>query len=291
MKIGYPCINISLNCRSSKTFRLASYSENRMRLCIDNNLTCLSKILEYNLQHNLMFFRITSDLIPFASHPVCTFPWQYVYASAFSELGYFIRAKGMRVAMHPDQFVLINSPDEDIYERSVKELFYHTEVLDLMGIDETAKIQIHIGGVYQNKDKSIRRFIERYQKLPDKIKKRLVIENDERLYDVRDCLVVHKETNVPVVFDFFHFQCNNRGEAVDSIFSKVIKTWRKKDGIAIIDYSSQDPTKRIGAHASSVDMKDAQAFLRALKEFDFDLMCEIKDKEKSALLIAAARLY
>lgn len=144
-----------------------------MYLCIDNNLACLSKILKYNLQHNLMFFRITFDLLPFSSNPVCTFPWQVAYASSFRELGYFIKAKWMRVALHPDQFVLINTPNEDIYERRVRKLFYQAEVLDMVDINEKAKIQIPIGGVYQDKAKSIRRFIERYQKLPDKMKKKV----------------------------------------------------------------------------------------------------------------------
>jgi UV DNA damage endonuclease len=287
MKIGYPCINLSLNCQSSKTFRLASYSEERMRLCIDNNLDCLAKILEYNLNHDLMFFRITSDLIPFASHPVCTFPWQSVYASAFAELGAFIRGKGMRVAMHPDQFVLINALNEDIFQRSVSEIRYHTQILDLFGLDETAKIQIHVGGVYHDKAESIKRFIERYQALPEEIKRRLVIENDERLYDIQDCLDIHQATKIPLVFDVFHFRCNNRGESIGSIFAEVNKTWRKKDGVAIVDYSSQDPTKRKGAHAATIDLVDFRLFLSAASGFDFDIMCEIKDKEKSALRIAS----
>jgi UV DNA damage endonuclease len=288
MKIGYPCINLSLNCLSSKTFRLASYSEDRMRLCIDNNLDCLAKILEYNLKHDLLFFRITSDLVPFASHPVCTFPWQSVYASAFAELGEFIRGNGMRVAMHPDQFVLINALNEDIFQRSVSEIRYHTQILDLFGLDETAKIKIHVGGVYHDKAESIKRFIDRYQVLPEKIKRRLVIENDERLYDIQDCLDIHQATKIPLVFDVFHFRCNNRGEAIRSVFSQVKKTWRQKDGAAIVDYSSQDPTKRTGAHAATVNLADFESFSSAFGGFDFDIMCEIKDKEKSALRIASA---
>jgi len=288
MKIGYPCINLSLDCRSSKTFRLASYSEERMRLCIDNNLGCLAKILQYNLKHDLMFFRITSDLVPFASHPVCSFPWQAVYATALGKLGEFIRSKGMRVAMHPDQFVLINSPHEDVFTRSVSELLYHAELLDLMGVDETAKIQIHVGGVYQAKAASIKRFIARYQTLPEKIKRRLVIENDERLYDIHDCLEIHQATSIPIVFDAFHFRCNNRGELIGTVFGKVNKTWRKSDGIPIVDYSSQDPAKRRGAHAASVNMPDMEVLLSALQGFNFDIMCEIKDKEKSALQIVSA---
>jgi UV DNA damage endonuclease len=288
MKIGYPCINLSLNCRSSKTFRLASYSEERMRRCADNNLDCLAKIFAYNIQHGLMFFRITSDLIPFASHPVCTFPWQSVYASLFAELGEFIRENGMRVAMHPDQFVLINALDEDIFHRSVSELLYHAQVLDLFGLDDTAKIQIHIGGVYRDKSESIKRFIQRYHTLPEAIKGRLVIENDERLYDIHDCLSISEATKIPVVLDAFHFHCNNRGESIGSVFSQVKETWRPNDGVPIVDYSSQDPTKRTGAHAAAVDLEDFALFLSALPGCDFDIMCEIKDKEPSALRILSA---
>jgi UV DNA damage endonuclease len=140
MKIGYPCINLSLNCRSSRTFRL------------ENNLECLMKILEFNVKNNLLFFRITSDLIPFASHPVCKCPWQKEFKKSFRKIGNFIIKHKIRATMHPDQFTLINSPDRGIFNRSVRELRYHSDVLDLLGTDLTAKIQIHVGGAYGNKE-------------------------------------------------------------------------------------------------------------------------------------------
>ena len=122
MRIGYPCINRSIGCTPSSTFRLASYSDNRLRETIEGNLTCLKKILSYNADNGLLFFRITSDLIPFASHPVCTFPWQKHFADEFSAIGEYIQKQRFRISMHPDQFVLLNAPDQGVLERSITDL-------------------------------------------------------------------------------------------------------------------------------------------------------------------------
>jgi UV DNA damage endonuclease len=201
----------------------------------------------------------------------------------FREIGNLMKSSKMRVAMHPDQFVIVNSIDEDIFHRSVRELSYHAEVLDLLETDYTAKIQIHVGGVYGNKKRSLKRFITRHRKLPQKIKQRLVIENDERLYSLEDCLLMHEHTDIPVVFDVLHFRCNNNGERLIDMFSKTLATWSKKDGIPIVDYSSQENHKKIGRHSTSLDAHDFRHFLQDASGFDFDIMCEIKDKEKSAL--------
>jgi len=189
----------------------------------------------------------------------------------------------MRVSMHPGQFIIINSPDKEIFQRSAKELLYHAEVLDLLEIDDTAKIQIHVGGAYGNKGQSIRRFIQRYKHLDSKIKKRLVIENDERLFNIEDCLRIHKEIKIPIVFDVFHFQCNNSGQSIREAVSQVCSTWSEKDGLPIVDYSNQEKGKRIGTHAKTIRKGDFKRFIKETEGFQFDIMCEIKDKEKSAL--------
>jgi UV DNA damage endonuclease len=185
--------------------------------------------------------------------------------------------------MHPDQFIIINSPDKKIFQRSVKELLYHAEVLDLLEIDDTAKIQIHVGGVYGNKGQSIRRFIERYKDLDSKIKRRLVIENDERLFSIEDCLRIYGEIKIPIVFDVFHFKCNNSGESIREAVSLVCSTWLMKDGLPIMDYSSQEKGKRIGTHAKTIHINDFKRFIKETEGFQFDIMFEIKDKERSAM--------
>jgi UV DNA damage endonuclease len=110
MKIGYPCINNSIPRNAPSTFRLASYSENRLVQTLKNNLIHLNQILKYNVKNNLLFFRISSDLIPFASHPICKLNWHRIFRSEFEEIGDFIKSHNIRISMHPDQFVILNSP-------------------------------------------------------------------------------------------------------------------------------------------------------------------------------------
>jgi UV DNA damage endonuclease len=283
MKIGYPCINRSIGCTANATFRLINYSSENVIEKVTNNLDSLQKILEFNVSNNLLFFRISSDLIPFASHPICKFDWKHYFSEQFIQLGTFIKKYKIRISMHPDQFVLINSPNKEIVEKSIRDLTWHCEVLDLMELDNSAKVQIHVGGVYQDKDLAVERFIENYKGLPKIIQRRLAIENDERLYSLNDCLFISQKTGIPVIFDSFHHSCLNKGETMSQALKLVQKTWDKQDGIPMTDYSSQDPDSRKGKHAEHINIKDFKQYLTLTKGIDFDIMLEIKDKEKSAL--------
>jgi UV DNA damage endonuclease len=283
MKIGYPCINTTIGCKSSRTFRLKSYSEKRLIETVENNIACLGRILRFNLKHNILFFRITSDLIPFASHPVCKFDWQKSFGRKFKAIGDFVKKCGIRISMHPDQFTLINSPDERVFENSVRELIYHAQVLDLMKLDTSAKIQIHVGGTYRDRDRSMIRFVERFEKLDMIVKRRLVIENDDRCYGLRDCLQISAKTRIPVLFDVFHHEVNSSGETIQEAFGLFTKTWKEKDGLPMVDYSSQMAGHKIGKHAEAINLEHFREFLDKSKPYDFDIMLEIKDKQTSAL--------
>ena len=283
MKIGYPCINRGIGCTTNSTFRLASYSDERLVQKVENNLNCLLKILQYNVQKGFYFFRISSDLVPFASHPVCTFDWAGHFRGQFRKVGEFIKEHDIRISMHPDQFVVINSLKDDVVERSVKELEYHCTLLDEMALDSTAKIQIHLGGVYGDKRSAIDRFIERYNSLSKSLKSRLVIENDDRSYSLDDCLSVHEKIGIPIIFDAFHHQCLNNAETLRHALQLSASTWKESDGIPMVDYSSQQRGQRRGSHANTLNIKIFKKFLHETRGLDFDLMLEIKDKETSAL--------
>jgi UV DNA damage endonuclease len=283
MKIGYPCINWTIGCKGDRTFRLKSYSEMRLIDTAGNNLDCLLQMLRFNVDHDILFFRITSDLIPFASHPICQFDWLTYFGDKLAEIGAYVRAHHIRISMHPGQFAILNSPVDDIVENTVKELRYHVEILDAMGLDTTAKIQIHVGGAYGNKEESIWRFVQRYGNLDEAIKRRLVVENDERTYSVSDCLRVYTETGVPILVDVLHHELNNSGESIARAITHLSKTWAEKDGIPMVDYSCRKAGRSKISHGDSIDLTDFERFLTETRPIDFDIMLEIKDKEASAL--------
>ncbi|MBD3210774.1 UV DNA damage repair endonuclease UvsE [Candidatus Micrarchaeota archaeon] len=282
MKLGYPCINRSVGCTANSTFRLASYSDELLAEKVSGNIKCLKRILGYNAENGFYFFRISSDIVPFASHPVCTFDWENHFKSEFREIGRFIREHHMRISMHPDQFILLNSLKEKVVRRSIAELEYHCRVLDLMKLGQEAKIQIHAGGVYGDKEKAVERFVRGYKKLSLPLRKRLVIENDDRLYSVNDCLEISRKAGIPVLFDSFHHECLNGGESRREGLEKAMSTWKKKDGVIMTDYSSQQSGHRTGTHARSISTGHFRQYLKETGGLDFDIMLEIKDKEKSA---------
>jgi UV DNA damage endonuclease len=293
MKIGYPCINNSIPRASPSTFKLASYSEDRLIQTIKGNIIHLGQILRYNVKNNLLFFRISSDLIPFASHPICKLSWCRLFQSEFEQIGDYIKQHDMRISMHPDQFVVLNSPNNRILENSINELRYHSKILDAMRLDTTAKVQLHVGGVYGNKREAMDRFVKTYNNsilVDDLIKSRLVIENDDHLFNLNDCLSINEQTGIPIVFDNFHHELFCNGEPLKIALHKALLTWDKsKDGSPIVDYSSNNTgnnkgkKSRKGKHAETIDTKLFKEFLIETGGLDLDIMFEIKDKEKSAL--------
>ncbi|MGI4862360.1 MAG: UV DNA damage repair endonuclease UvsE [Janthinobacterium lividum] len=285
MKIGYPCVNETLPCSAARTFRLASYSPERLVETVTANLACLRQILEWNVQHGLLFFRMGSDIVPFGSHEVNDFPWQTHFKADFKALGDFIRQHELRISFHPDQFVVLNSPNPDIVRRSVNELVYQGSMLDLMELDSTAKLQIHAGGAYGDKGPALARWVETFHTmLPEAVKVRLVVENDDRLYSLRECLSLHDETGVPILFDNFHHECLNHGEPMREALRLAAATWHPtRDGVLMMDYSSQAPGERRGKHTDTLVPELFRNFLTDLDGLDVNMMLEIKDKEASAI--------
>jgi UV DNA damage endonuclease len=290
MKIGYPCLNRTIGCKADRTFRLKSYSEVRLIETVHNNLDCLLEILKFNIEHDILFFRITSDLVPFASHPVCRFDWKSHFQEQLTHIGTFISAHHIRISMHPGQYTVLNTTAEPVLANSIKELEYHAQVLDSMDLDAPAKIQLHIGGVYGDKRESMARFITRYTDLDAPVRDRLVIENDDRNYTAADCLAIHEKTGIPVLFDVLHHELNPSAEVLPDIFKHIAATWKEKDGLPMVDYSHHLKGTPGTGHDESIDLDHFRRFLLDTQPVDFDVMLEIKDKEASALRAVKAAI-
>ena len=288
MKIGYPCVNEAMDCSAANTFRLASYSEERLVAAVAANLACLRRLLEWNVAQGLLFFRMGSGIVPFGSHEINTFPWQTHFAADFRAIGDYIRGSDLRVSFHPDQFVVLNSPSPDIVRRSIQELVYQGSMLDLMELDGTAKLQIHVGGLYGDREPAIGRFARVFATLPAAVQARVVVENDDRLFSLHDCLVLHRLTGVPILFDNLHHECLSHGEPLAEALRLAAATWRSTaDGVPMMDYSSQAPGERRGKHTDDLVDDRFGEFLTHLNGLDFDVMLEIKNKEASALRAVA----
>lgn len=286
MRIGFVANATALECKANHTFRLASYSEQRLFETVARNLDCLEATLRHGVRHELRFFRISSDTVPFASHPVCRADWRGHFAPRLAAIGAYIRREGIRISMHPGQYTVLNTPDPELHARSVAELHYHMQLLDALGLDNTAKIQLHVGGIYGDKAQALATFCARHRQL-GAIASRLAIENDDRRFSLHDCLAVHAQTGVPVIFDTLHHACLNRGEPLGEALGLAAATWKKADGRPMVDYSSQQPGRPRGTHADGLDAADFEHFL-AQATPECDVMMELRDKDRSAL--KAARL-
>lgn len=283
MRIGYACVNGAVNESASRTFRLASFSDERAIETIASNLRVLRAIIEWNVAHGIGYYRISSGTIPLASHPKMTFDWKTHVAADLREIGDLINRHGIRTNVHPGQYTLINSIKPEVVHASILELHYHADLMDLMGLDDTHKIQLHTGGIYGDKPAAMDRFVEVYGRLDESIRRRLVIENEERHFTLADNLRIHERTGIPLLFDIFHHRLYNNGETLEEALDLVAPTWNGH-GPAMLDYSSQDPEKRFGAHTPTIDLDDFAPVLDILIGRDVDLMLEIKDKEQSALI-------
>lgn len=282
IRIGYACITVGIN-KTYKTCRLKNLTDENLNNIIEHNLNLLDEVIEYNKRNNIFLFRITSDLIPFGSSSLNKFNWQKIFSLKLKEIGRKIKKYNMRVSMHPGQYTVLNSKNEEVVKKSIDDLIYHANVLEAMKLDSTNKIILHIGGIYDNKEEAKKRFIKNFSKLPKIVKKRLVIENDDRAYNIHDLLEISEKINVPVVYDNLHNKINKYDEHDDYYWIReVSKTWNKRDGIQKIHYSEQNDNKKIGSHSETINLNTFRIFISKINN-DLDIMLEVKDKDISAI--------
>ncbi|NLB51880.1 MAG: UV DNA damage repair endonuclease UvsE [Syntrophomonadaceae bacterium] len=285
MSIGYACLTVGVRNAEFKNCILKNATPKRLYELIGHNLIILDRIIDYNIANNIRLFRISSDLIPFGSSPVNQLPWHKDFSEQFHRIGTKIKSSGMRVSMHPGQYTVLNSPDEGVVRRAVEDLEYHERVLSSLDLDGTHKIVLHIGGVYNDKKASSARFIFHYEQLSERVKKRLVIENDDRSYNIADLLAISRAVNAPVIFDNLHHWINPADHETPEMdwIDECALTWKPEDGRQKIHYSQQEPSKKPGSHSETVRIREFMEFSHDLNGRCLDIMLEVKDKNLSAL--------
>ena len=285
MSIGYACLTIGVSNTSQKSCIQKNATDEKLMEIISHNLNALENIIDYNKRVNIRLFRISSDIIPFGSSPVNTLKWWELFASQLEQIGEKIKSHGIRVSMHPGQYTVLNSPDEGVMSRAVEDLNYHALFLDCLGVGPENKIILHIGGVYKDKSQAIRRFIKNYQMLSFSVRQRLVLENDDKSYNIDEVLKIGLEVKVPVVFDNLHHAINPVDESKSDLYwiEECGKTWKEKDGRQKIHYSQQDFRKRPGSHSTTIGINEFMEYYRTIHGDRLDIMLEVKDKNLSAV--------
>jgi UV DNA damage endonuclease len=284
MNIGYACLTVGVPDVKQRTCTIKNASPDVLMNLIRSNLGSLDKILDYNIQNNIKLFRISSDIIPFGSHPVNTLKWWEVFKDRLIDIGHKAMMNNMRLSMHPGQYTVLNSPDEAVVARAVEDLRYHARFLDAMDLGTEHKLILHIGGIYGDKTAAVDRFIRQYRCLDGNIRRRLVIENDDRQNTISDVLSIGESEGIPVVFDDLHHQVNPDNTRSEPEWIVACRnTWKTEDGPQKLHYSQQDPGKRPGSHSSTLDVDCFLQFCTHLPQRDTDIMLEVKDKNLSAI--------
>ena len=285
MSIGYACLNIGTPNTNIRSVMQRNANPEKLTEVTAHNLAALEKMIDYNRKNNIRLFRISSDLIPFGSSPVNALPWWYIHAEAFQHIGAKIRKSGMRVSFHPGQYTVLNSPDEDVVARAILDLAYHAKILECLGVDNQHKIVLHVGGIYGDKKEALQLFEQNFRRLPEAVRNRLIIENDDRLYNIEEVLEMAHRLQIPAVYDNLHHAINPPPTGKDDRhwIAEAAKTWKASDGNQKIHYSQQAPGKRPGAHTDTIDLKTFLSFHEQLEDKQIDIMLEVKDKNLSAI--------
>jgi len=299
VRLGYVAMTLNLEkCSPSGTVTVKTFSKlsseesklHRLRKTTRQNLNNTLRILKYNKAYNIDVYRLTSKLIPLATHPV-TEDWDYIgdFEDEYIKIGKFIKENDLRISAHPDHYTLINSHSDKVFDNSLKDLDYHVKLYEAMGIDDYKyKLVMHIGGVYKDKESSIERFKHNFVKLPDRIRRRLILENDDKAYTAKDVLGICKELNVPMVLDVHHHNCANNGENLEDMLNEIFETWKGEYFVPKIHFSSPKSQKEFRSHADDINPNEFYNFLKIAKklDMDFDVMIEAKNKDNALFTLS-----
>ncbi|MFJ7831556.1 UV DNA damage repair endonuclease UvsE [Peribacillus sp. NPDC097284] len=270
-----------------KRYNELGQEEGRQKLLevTKQNIENTLRVLQYNTAHQVELYRLSSSIVPLATHPDVKWDFVTPFAKEWKQLGDWVLANNMRVSFHPNQFTLFTSPKPSITENAVKDMEFHYKMLQAMGIADQSFINIHIGGAYGVKDSAIIRFHDNLRSLPEHVKARMTLENDDKTYTASETLRVCKREGIPFVFDYHHHLANLSVEPLNELLTDVYTTWEDSNSVPTIHISSPKSASAFRSHADYIDIAFIMPLLKALTELgkDVDFMIEAKMKDQAML--------
>ena len=292
MNLGYACINMTLQKQVSmnRTMMKRTFEAKGMDYVSDLallNSRDIIKILEWNRQHGIKLFRLSSSIIPWGNNIDITELKDYEeIKSELKKAGDFAKLWDMRITCHPGPFVVLTSPKDNVVDNAISDLEMHGKLFDMIGLSKTPynKINIHCNGVYGDKITAMNRFCENFNRLSDSVRSRLTVENDDKasMYSVKDLMYIHNKIGIPIVFDYHHHQfCT--GDMTEQEALQLASTTWPKDIKPIVHYSE---SKALHENNIKEKLQAHSLYINAIPntyELDVDIMVEAKAKELAIL--------
>ena len=295
--LGYACQNLSLQTgrklseriQTSRTIRMSNFTRQRAGELAVSNSADLLPILRWNAQNGIRFFRIGSDIFSFMDHPTLSYTLEDLdsnhrteIVANFAKAGAFAKANGMRLSCHPGPYTCLGSPNSDIVDKSITSLQMHSLIADLLGYGEEFAINIHVGGVYEDKAATAKRFVAAYKQLPPLLRQRLTVENDDKasMWSMQELWqLVHEPCGVKLVLDIHHHKFCEGGNTLQTAAKLAFSTWTGFSEIPKVHYSESRPDSRPQAHSDY--LKEPIPLL--CDHTQYDIMIEAKAKDLALL--------
>ena len=292
--LGYACINMTLGAQKpkittnrsmiKKTFNekgIPYASELGLQNCRD-----LIEIIKWNERNGINFFRLSSDLFPWASdYNLKDLPHYNRIKTLLAGAGYLAQTYGQHITSHPGPFNVLVSPREHVVENTITDLTTHGEVFDLLGLSRTPynKLNIHCNGVYGDKISAMDRFCKNFERLPESVRTRLTVENDDKgsMYSVKDLMYIHERIGIPIVFDYHHHKFCTGGLTEEEALRLAVSTWG--DIKPVVHYSE---SKSLHENNDKIKPQAHSDYISSLPNtygLDVDVMLEVKAKELALL--------
>lgn len=282
--IGYACINATLTDKSTnRTMRLATFNQRGLQYVSElalQNVKDLLDIIEWNEAHNIRFFRMSSNIFPWQSkYELEDLPDYVEIYNVLKQVGQKVKQYNHRITTHPGQFNVLASPKQSVIQRTIRDLRDHAVIMDIMELSQTHynKINIHVGGAYGDKEKALNTWCENFQHLPDNVKSRLTVENDDKVatFSVKDLMFINENLNVPIVFDYHHHTFNTGGLSEEEALTLACSTWNNIKPVCHV--SEPRDSKKPRSHHDYI-LKKVNTYNKHV-----DLMFECKQKDIALL--------